>query len=79
MNYLEMIKQFVEPTAKVKLSGFIQNLDEKLKDPNSQERKLLASYVALIFNTSMAEKAVAEAQTFLNYIEQLLNRSQVAS
>lgn len=66
-SYPQAIHIQLEPQAKQTLSKVFDNLQEKLKDPNSPESKALATTIAIAANLQLVEKLAMETQAFMYY------------
>jgi hypothetical protein len=66
-SYTQTMQIQLEPQAKQKLSKVFDNLEEKLKDPNSPESKALATTIAIAANLQLVEKLAVETQAFMHY------------
>lgn len=73
-SYAQTLKHQISPMANQLLNTVFDNFSEKLKSPDSSERKVFDTVVAIMACTMLSEKLVQETHTLLHYLEDLNKR-----
>jgi hypothetical protein len=70
-SYPETIRQQFSPPIEAFLTEQFPSFEEKVKYPDSPERKTLDTIIAMVANISFAEQAANDAQAFIHYLNDM--------
>lgn len=78
-SYAQILKHQISPMANQVLDTVFDNFSEKIKNPNSPEKKVFDTMVALVACTMQSEKLKQESNALLSYLENLNRRGEVVT